>query len=136
MTRAEMVFGVTRYTARRPVMQRALAIVALLALSAGSVTRVVCGWTCAHVDQTAATDSCHSESGAEPAFSVGANHCDAPAVPALVFTKSAEDKAFVALTPIDSIVVAPPVASLQSFDLQVATAGPPAVSDRLVPLRI
>ena len=116
-------------------MHRALAMAVVLALTAGPVGRVVCGWSCAQVHEVAVSQSCHEQSGAESAFRVAADHCEGSGQPVALTAKlgdapSAPSPGLSSVQP----VATPQVNTWTSSPTGDSAAAPP--TNRLIPLRI
>lgn len=123
------------YTETRVNMQRALALAVLLIFSAGPVSRVVCGWTCAHVSEAASSEGCHEETGTEPAVSVGVDHCEGSGLPVALTAKLGDAP----LAPSLGLASVQPVPTAHlnawtSSSSGDSTTAPP--TNRLIPLRI
>ena len=123
------------YTGTQRFMSRLLAILAVLALTSSPVSRVICGWTCAHPEDGAAPESCHEESAAETVLSIGADHCDGTALPIALTAKLTDGL----ISPAPSLGAVHPelgtqLPSLVAAQPAGAASAPPA--SRLIPLRI
>ena len=129
----ENVAGI--YTETSFKMQRALALAVLLTFAAGPVSRVVCGWTCAHASEAVQSEKCHEENGAEPAFGIGVDHCEGSGLPVALTAKVSD--ALSAPSPGLSSAQPVPASQLNAWTASPSgdsAAAPP--TNRLIPLRI
>ena len=116
-------------------MHRALALAVLLIFAAGPITRVACGWNCAQVKEVASSEDCHEQNGPEPAFGIGADHCDGSRLPLALTAKvsdglTAPSLGLVTVQPI-------PIAQLNKWTNSPSGDSPAAPpTNRLIPLRI
>jgi len=124
-----------RYTGSGSDMQRALAIAVLVTLAASPISRVVCGWSCAHVGKEAASGQCHEQRSAEPALKIGVDHCEGSGLPVALTAKITDGLTAPSL---DIASVQPfPNSQLQSWTSSPSgDSGTAPPSNRLIPLRI
>ncbi len=116
-------------------MPRFLATVALLALTAVPVTRVICEWTCADEAAISTSQSCHEQQRDEtPRLSVGADHCDGTNV--AVVLKARLTDGLGAPRPGFMPIEAAPETRAPSLDARNSFSTSRTPADRLIPLRI
>ena len=123
------------YTEASFSMRRALALAVLLTFAAGPVTRVVCGWTCAHVGEAVPSEECHEENGAEPAFNIGVDHCEGSGLPVALTAKVGDG--LTAPSPGLSSVQPAPASQLDMWTaVPTGDSATAPSTNRLIPLRI